>query len=84
MMTHTGEKPYKSDICANTCIQSESMKRHTRLHTGKKSCKYDICGEKFTWEDSMKKHMRLHIGEKPHIQSHQCPMREKPHTCNVC
>ena len=56
---HTGDKPYKCNICSKECSMSCSLQTHIRADT----C--DICGRGFRANWYMERHIRTHTGDNP-------------------
>jgi uncharacterized Zn-finger protein len=41
---HTGDKPYKCNVCGKAFSETGNLQRHIRKHTGDKPYKCDVCG----------------------------------------
>ena len=58
--SHTGEKPYKCQMCNYACAQSSKLTRHMRTHgrIGKDIFKCRFCEMPFSVASTLEKHMR--------------------------
>merc|ERR1712165_578094 len=59
--SHTGEKPYKCELCPYSCAQSSKLTRHMKTHgkgAGKEVLKCHFCAMPFSQHTTLEKHMR--------------------------
>ena len=58
--SHTGEKPYKCELCDYSCAQSSKLTRHMRIHVKSREGTYKCsnCDMPFSVATTLEKHMR--------------------------
>ncbi len=56
--THTGEKPFKCEICNAAFSRKDNYKRHISIkHTGIKRFECHVCFQKFALKQNLKNHL---------------------------
>lgn len=82
--SHTGEKPYKCELCSYACAQSSKLTRHMKTHgrSGKDVYRCRFCDMPFSVPSTLEKHMRkcvVNQGKRLNNMSpHNFPLPQLP------
>ena len=71
MAKHSGDKPYKCEVCPKQFNHKTDLRRHMCLHTGEKPFACEVCGKGFIREDRMVKHADTHKKKQPILMTWQ-------------
>ncbi|CAG9763084.1 unnamed protein product [Ceutorhynchus assimilis] len=66
MRRHTGEKPFRCDLCEAAFIRSSLLTEHLRTHTNEKPYECTYCQKKFFVKTALNTHLLAHKGVKPY------------------
>ena len=59
---HDDKKAFVCDICGNSYVLYESLRRHMRVHNEQNQLACEECGKKFTEKLTLQRHMTIHTG----------------------
>ncbi|KAK0066008.1 zinc finger protein 155 [Biomphalaria pfeifferi] len=98
-LAHSGEKPFKCQICQKGFTHSRYLRNHKITHSGEKPFECQICQKRFYHSSGLKQHELIHSGQKQfkcricqkrfthssHLKNHEIiHSGKKPYQCHIC
>ena len=76
MFIHTGDTPFRCNLCEKGFTQNGNLNKHMLIHTGDMPFQCKLCDKEFVQSCSLKQHMLIHTGDRPF----QCKLCDKEFT----